>query len=669
MTVCRVLCLPAVILLLLCPVWSYGGEAGAPPQVPAHYVETPPKIDGRLDDPCWQSAPRLEQFGCIGIEQAPPEVTIAYICVDENNLYLAVDCQDRTPEDIVANETRRGGDLSKDDGIEFRLDPWHRHSEYYDCYTFSVNPNGAQAESIPGGSATKIEWRGDWQTAATRTPTGWQVEIAIPFAILPYPPGQESFGFTVTRRLHKEDREVYYPYAGREVDPGRTADLTGLKLPARARNLIVMPYFTLDLGEAVGSHTGQGVDVQYRLRNGLTALAALNPDFKQIEDVVEPLSFSYTEKYLDDPRPFFSTGQEGFLPNSDLLYTRRIEDFDGGLKLFGQVGRETIGLLDAVTLGEANSLAGRWGHQFSDDKSVSLSLVSHRAEGGADSLAYSLGGIRYWRDPRGFKSIWWGARQSQGEDSSGYAHSLGLETWHGEEILSAWVEFKLASQDFAPALGYFPETNYRGASFGFGWTDKFEGGALEERGWYCSGEYYQYLAGGGLYKTRLSPSYTWSWRNGRQFRLAGTTGQYQGSDNSDLSVRYYWNHNDIYRNGVVQLLRGKRAGGDYSYFTIGQGFKPAERLTIRFDLEYSKLTEPAAEAGSDYLAILTGSYTLSGERSVAARLIGRRAGLSSYFSFRQVVRRGMDMYVILGNSDPEQTGFTNRLVVKFIWAM
>jgi hypothetical protein len=41
---------------------------------------------------------------------------------------------------------------------------------------------------------------------------------------------------------------------------------------------------------------------------------------------------------------------------------------------------------------------------------------------------------------------------------------------------------------------------------------------------------------------------------------------------------------------------------------------------------------------------------------------GVRAGV-----YRQVVRRGMDAYVIVGDPDPARTGFASRVAVKLIW--
>ena len=349
-----------------------------PPTVQAVYVDTPPTIDGQLDDACWSQASRLEGFFLPGLEQEVPEETIGLICVDDQAFYVAVICRDRTPDDIVAVETRRNGEIWNDDSVEFALDPWHGHKE---MYSFLVTPRGTQVEFIPGGSATKIEWRGDWTAAATRTDDGWQAEIAVPFSVLRYRPGQQTFGFTIARQFAQERLWCVYPQMGTTYDPTLTADLAGIHPPTIEPRPILMPYVTADFGDFVGRRFDTGLDVQYHMPSGLTALASLNPDFKQIEEVVEPISFSYTERYLPEVRPFFTTGQEGFFPREHLLYTRRIEDFDVGVKLFGTIGADSIGLLDATTLGSENALAGAWRHALDDNTYTKLLFVSHRKAG------------------------------------------------------------------------------------------------------------------------------------------------------------------------------------------------------------------------------------------------------------------------------------------------
>ena len=166
-----------------------------------------------------------------------------------------------------------------------------------------------------------------------------------------------------------------------------------------------MPYVTLGVGE--GTHRfDAGLDMQHRLPSGLTALGSLNPDFSQIEQVVEPISFSYTERWLPEVRPFFMTGTDVYFPGARSFYSRRIQDFDLGLKAFGTIGNDTYGLLDALSYGSENSLAGAWRHQFTPNFYGRLLVVNHDQPGEPGNLVCGLETSRTWRRPNGGDNIW-----------------------------------------------------------------------------------------------------------------------------------------------------------------------------------------------------------------------------------------------------------------------
>ena len=63
---------------------------------------------------------------------------------------------------------------------------------------------------------------------------------------------------------------------------------------------------------------------------------------------------------------------------------------------------------------------------------------------------------------------------------------------------------------------------------------------------------------------------------------------------------------------------------------------------------------------------MTASYDLTSEKSIAARLIAGEGGLSLYGAYRQVVRRGTDAYLIVGDPDPTNRGFVTRVAAKLI---
>jgi hypothetical protein len=637
-----------------------------PPAIQAVCVEAPPDVDGKLDEACWQKASRLEGFFAPSVDQAPPEETTGLICVDEAAIYVGFICKDRTPEDIRATETRRNGEIWGDDAVEFDLDPWHQHQE---SYCFLVTARGTQSEGIPGGSATKIEWRGDWTAAASRTPDGWQAELAIPFSILRYPPGQTTFGFAIFRGFSKERIWVAWPIMeGREFNPQQAADLVGLHPPVQRPRPVLMPYVTADVGDFVGRRFDTGLDVQYRMPSGLTALATLNPDFKQIEDIVEPISFSYTERYLPDRRPFFITGQEGFFPREHLLYTRRIRDFDAGLKLFGKLGPDTIGILDAITYGSENSFAAKWGHDLDPDFRGNLLLVSHRKAGEPHNLAYGLDAGRVKRCPDGGDNLWVVLYQSQTQGkASGGSYGIGGEHWRGTGQLHWDWMFREVTADFDPVLGYYTSQNSIGGAFSLGKAQYYEHGAIRDQGWNVGVSHFPRLDGSGMLESSLRPSRFWEWRSGRYVNVGLDLAREYNQDSSDVFTSLGWNQTDMYRNGRVFALRGVRAGGDYSYYSLGQGFRPQRCLSVRVNAEYSHLEPPSEEAGHNYQTVMTASYDLTPEKCLAARAIWRDAGFSAYASYRQVVRRGMDAYVIGGDPDPARTGFAGRVAVKLIW--
>ena len=75
---------------------------------------------------------------------------------------------------------------------------------------------------------------------------------------------------------------------------------------------------------------------------------------------------------------------------------------------------------------------------------------------------------------------------------------------------------------------------------------------------------------------------------------------------------------------------------------------------------------PSPEAYHRYQGIVTASYDITPEKTVSARAILRDDGVGAYAAYRQAVRRGTDMYIILGDPDPDRTGLVARLAIKVV---
>jgi hypothetical protein len=150
-------------------------------------AQTPPRIDGRLDDACWQGAPLVAKFLRNDGKGPAVQQTRAWAVYDGKALYLAFDCLESEPKTIISLVDRDGGEVWRDDSVEVFLDRAHDH-QGADHYVVNV----AGRKTPPGGPSTMLRAapslsRGGWQAATTRTEKGWTVEVAIPLSAAPKP--------------------------------------------------------------------------------------------------------------------------------------------------------------------------------------------------------------------------------------------------------------------------------------------------------------------------------------------------------------------------------------------------------------------------------------------------------------------------------------------------
>ena len=103
-------------------------------------TDTPPVIDGNLEEALWREAPFVTGYKTFipdfGLEMV--EKTFAYMAYDSENLYFAFRCLDSQPEKIKASIANRDT-IRPDDWICINLDSFNDHQALYALY---VNPFG-----------------------------------------------------------------------------------------------------------------------------------------------------------------------------------------------------------------------------------------------------------------------------------------------------------------------------------------------------------------------------------------------------------------------------------------------------------------------------------------------------------------------------------------------
>jgi hypothetical protein len=330
--------------------------------VPARAGEAP-RLDGRLDDPIWRDAARIDTF----VQQSPrdglpaTERTQVWIAYDSDALHFAFYAHYSNPALVRANLADRD-DIGDDDTIAVYFDTF---ADRQRAFTFAVNGYGVQADGIVDASGEQDDsWDALFDARATRVDDGWIVEMRVPFKSLRYPakPAGEAhrWGFQIKRTIEGKDEEIVWAPVSRDVQGFLTqmGVLHGFTDISTSRNLEILPTVTAVRSGVLEDDTGRfdagavepdaGVSLKYGPSPNLTVDFAYNPDFSQIEsdrpqiDVNERFALFYEEK-----RPFFLEGREIFDTALSLVHTRTIVDPRYGAKLTGKAGHTTVGLLIA----------------------------------------------------------------------------------------------------------------------------------------------------------------------------------------------------------------------------------------------------------------------------------------------------------------------------------
>ncbi len=346
------------------------------PAIPTHReikavrIETPPKIDGKLDDVCWQNSAKtgeLLQFEPQNGEPATQPTTI-YVAYDANNLYVAFECFKNDMDNLAANLTRRDSFFFSDDHVEVLLDTF---LDGRNCYAFALNPLGTQTDRrlINEGSnrrtgqsmiGTAISWDCDWQGQASEETDKWTAEFAIPFAELRFSKGTEiaTWGINFWRNDEAPAEEQTWADLGeRQYAVSKFGRLTDLPIGSLVtkRPVKFKPYATLRpqvLQPAEGETTtalqpDAGLDFRYPIAD-FTIDLTLNPDFAQIEADPDLVNLTDIPLRFPEKRPFFLEGNELFQMPLDLFYSRRVENLLGGGKVIGKYNKYNIAFMGAV---------------------------------------------------------------------------------------------------------------------------------------------------------------------------------------------------------------------------------------------------------------------------------------------------------------------------------
>jgi hypothetical protein len=359
-------------------------------------TDTPPKIDGVLDDPVWAKAPSETGFKTWQPDFGKDmhEKTIVYYAYDRENLYFAYRCYDSEPAKIKAS-IRARDTIRADDWICLNLDTFNDHQS---VYAFYVNPLGIQMDSRFEGGAEDYTIDVVWYSTGRIDAEGYTIEVRIPFKSIRYRHREPvEMGIIFERNISRYSESGTHP----ALDPARGLDFLNVTRPLQFTDikhytlLEVLPAFTYGKTSLVerGSLEPQktrselSLTAKYGLTSQLILDGTINPDFSQVESDAGQVDFNLRYAlFYPEKRPFFLEGREKFNlaagepgnPLEAVVHTRTIINPLLGFKLNGRVGpRDTIAsiyAMDELPSGAPEDYAhftiARYKHALSEDSFI-----------------------------------------------------------------------------------------------------------------------------------------------------------------------------------------------------------------------------------------------------------------------------------------------------------
>ena len=626
-------------------------------ELPALKTEQPPTIDGVLNDACWRDAPQATGFTDERTEKPAKNQTVAQIVYTDTAIYVAVHLYDDMPDKIVARQTKDQTRIRGEDSVSFSLDPFHTH-QFSDRNFFIVNPLGTKYAHLATGRAEKSEWIGLWKTAAKIVEDGWAVEMEIPWQMLDYPDTKEPIrmGINIDRLQQRTGEKSWWCNLGvnefREND-GHWVDVLP---PPRQRELKFLPYLVGGYSEQETTedkaYTARaGADLRYEVTPQLRLIGTANPDFENIEQAVEGIDFSYGERYVPDRRPFFSEG--GNVYNvGQLFYSRRIEDMDSGLKLFGKLGKNTsVGTLGTYHKNNQNFILSA-SQSLTATSQISAAFLSHHKQSHPSNNVGSVSG----NARRGRFSAFGDLTQSWMDESDGRTGIVGL-SYNGRLIQSTSRIF-FTDPDFVNNLGYHPFKGYRGINLTTMFKNEWREGIVRRFTLFAHTDASNTYEG-EVFSRDIRLSSRILTHNDYSLSVFWNGGRFKEFSDSLFSVSLGVRATDRFNNFSVSYDWGEQAGEQF-YSISGNlnlrayGFTAGLTSQIQWHFERR------------YQQILTLTYDFSPALSLGSRLIWQVEGVNIYFALRRSGYAGTDFFIILG--DPNAQEFKQRLVAKVIRA-
>ncbi len=454
-------------------------------------IDTPPTIDGYVNEEVWDKAFAVDEFYQREPFEGKPvsKKTIFLTCYDANNIYFAVKCWD-DPDKITAKEMARDVSLGKDDRIQIILDTY---LDKRNGYWFQVGPRGSIGDALVSGNGNILnkEWDGLWTGKAKITDWGWEAELAIPFKTMGFDKESTQWGVKFIRNIVNSLETDYWPVANLNAHKFQVSDagiLDGIEDITQGIGLDISPYLVTGLntkkGEDIDPKLTGGVDLFYQITPGLKSSLTINTDFAETEVDDRQINLTRFSLHYPEKRDFFLDGASHFKFGIDAddsspvsksiipFFSRRmgLDSLGGpipinvGAKLTGQIDDWNIGMMyinDARETGINNFSVARVTRNIGKQSSAGIIGTYGNALGdesntvvGADlNLSTST-----FQKNKNVSFFLFGLK-SNTKELEGNDVSWGTQVVYPNDFLKARLGYHQIGKNFVAGMGFVPRTN------------------------------------------------------------------------------------------------------------------------------------------------------------------------------------------------------------------
>lgn len=331
------------------------------------------QVDGHLSEATWGKAARLTGFSQYAPDDRRPARNETEVLVWYSPQALHFGIRANAAAGSIRATLADRDRIDNDDWIQIYLGTFNdgRHATVFGVNPLGVQMDGALVEGsgtsggafggLAGGrSAPDVNPDFVFESKGRLTPTGYEVEIRIPFKSLRYQSAPtQDWGLHVIRRVQSAGHDDSWAPALRSSASflGQAGTLTGLTGLQRGIVMDVTPSVVAGAnGRRSGgdwSYDGRrpdlGGNVRWGVTPNVTVNATVNPDFSQIEADATQFQIDPRQAlFFAEKRPFFLDGIEFFSTPGNLVYSRRIVDPIAAVKLTGKMAGTSVAALAAV---------------------------------------------------------------------------------------------------------------------------------------------------------------------------------------------------------------------------------------------------------------------------------------------------------------------------------